>query len=89
MLDKLKNLNKLRKAQSEIEKEMEQINSSAERDGIKVVVNANNRVVSIEVDGEEDAMLKDLLNNALKDARKKAEKQMRGRMSELGLGDLL
>ncbi len=89
MLDKLKNLNKLRKAQSEIEKEMEQINSSAERDGIKVVVNANNKVVTIEVEGEEDTMLRDLLNIALKDARKKAEKQMRGKMSDLGLGDLL
>ncbi|OGC47249.1 hypothetical protein A2886_01205 [candidate division WWE3 bacterium RIFCSPHIGHO2_01_FULL_42_13] len=89
MLDKLKNLNKWRKTQSEIQKQMEQIFASAERDGVKVVVNANNKVISVEVEGDEDKLLKDLLNDALKDAKKKAEKKLRGQASELGLGDLL
>ena len=89
MLDKLKNLNKLRKAQSEIEKQMEQIQSTVEREGIRVTVNANNKIVSIDIEGDEDKLLKDLVNEALKDAKKKAEKKLRNQMSELGLGDLL
>jgi len=89
MLDKLKNLNKWRKAQADIEKQMEQIFASAEKDGIKVVVSANNKIISVEVEGDEDKLLKDLINSALKDAKKKAEKKLRGQASELGLGDLL
>ena len=89
MFDKVKNLNKLRKAQSEIEKQMEQVHAAKEKSGVKVVVNANNKIVSIEVEGEEDKLMKDLLNDALKDAKKKAENKLRGQMADLGLGDLL
>ena len=89
MFDKLKNANKLRKAQSEIEKKMEQIQATTEKSGVRVVVNANNKIISIDVEGDEDKLLKDLINDALKDAKKKAEKQLRGQLAELGLGDLL
>jgi DNA-binding protein YbaB len=89
MFDKVKNLHKLRKAQSEIEKQMDQINAVKEKSGVKVVVNANNKIIVIEVDGNEDKLLKDLINDALKEAKKKAEKKLRGQISELGLGDLI
>lgn len=89
MFEKLKNLNKLRKAQSEIEKQLEQIQSVGEKSGVKVVVNANNKILSIEFDGVEDKLMKDLINDTLKDAKKKGEKKLRSKASELGLGDLI
>lgn len=89
MFDKVKNLNKLRKAQSKIEKEMEQIFATREKAGVRVTVNANNKIIAIEVNDTEDKVLKDLLNGALKEAKKKAEKKLRGQLSELGLGDMI
>lgn len=89
MLDKLVKANKLRKAQSQIEKKMEQIQATSEKAGVRVTVNANNKIISIDVEGQEDKLLKDLINSALKSAKKKSEKQLRGQLSELGLGDLL
>lgn len=89
MFDKVKAVNKWRKAQAEIEKRMEQIQSSVQKGKYLVVVNANNKIIQVEVDGEEDKVLKDAINDALKDAKKKAEKKLRSQAGDLGLGDLL
>lgn len=89
MFDKLKKVNELRKAQSEMEKKMKQIRVTEEKGKYEVTVNANNKVISIKVDGEEQEFIVDLLNSALKSARKKAEKKLRSSMGDLGLGDLL
>lgn len=89
MLDKVKQLNKWRKAQSEIEKQMEQVQAMEEKGDYKVVVNANNKIISIEVDGKEDKLLKNVINDALKSAKKKAEKKLKSQVGDLGLGDLL
>lgn len=85
MFDKLKDLNKLRKAQSEIKKELEQIFVSEEKFGLKVVVRGDKKIQRIEINDEEQKDLKDILNNAFKIVDKKVEKQMRGRMGDLGL----
>lgn len=87
MFDKVKNLNKLRKAQSEIKKQMEQIFVSGEKGRYKVRIRGDKRIESLEVDGEEEKMLKDLLNDTLREAEKKSEKKLRGQMGDLGLGD--
>ncbi len=89
MFDKVKTVNKWRKAQAEIEKQMEQIQATVEKGKYLVVVNANNKIIHIDVDGEEDKVLKDAINGALKDAKKKAEKKLRSQAGDLGLGDLL
>jgi DNA-binding protein YbaB len=88
MFDKLKELNRLKKAQSEIKKQLEQIFVTAERGGNKVVIRGDKRIEKIELDGEENKALRDLLNDASKDVDKKVEKQMRGQLKDLGFPDL-
>ena len=85
MFDKVKELNKLRKVQGEIKKDLEQIFVSNEKSGMRVVVRGDKKIQKIEVDGEDQKELKDLVNNTFKDVDKKVEKQMRGRMGDLGL----
>jgi len=85
MFDKVKELNKLRKVQGEIKKDLEQVFVSNEKSGMKVVARGDKKIQKIEIDGEEQRDLKDLINDTFKDVDKKVEKQMRGRMGDLGL----
>lgn len=85
MFDKIKDLNKLRKTQAEIKKEMEQIFVEAEKQSIKILVRGDKRVEKLEIDGVENKPLRDLINDTMKDVDKKVEKQMRGHMADLGL----
>ncbi|MFH1648129.1 MAG: YbaB/EbfC family nucleoid-associated protein [Patescibacteria group bacterium] len=85
MFDKVKELNKLRKVQGEIKKDLEQVFVSNEKSGMKVVARGDKKIQKIEIDGEEQKDLKDLINDTFKDVDKKVEKQMRGRMGDLGL----
>ena len=83
-----KEIYKLRKKQSEIQKEMEKIFSSEEKGDYKVVVRGDRKVELIEIDGEEQKDLKNLINNAMKDVNKKVEKKLRNQLSDLGLPGL-
>lgn len=85
MFDKLKELNQLRKMQGEIQKELESILVSEEKDGVKITVRGDKKIEKVEIDGEENKLFKDLVNAVMKEVDKKVEKQMRGRMSDLGL----
>ena len=85
MFDNVKELNKLRKVQGEIKKDLEQVFVSNEKSGMKVVARGDKKIQKIEIDGEEQRDLKDLINDTFKDVDKKVEKQMRGRMGDLGL----
>ena len=88
MFDKLKDLNRLKKIQSDIKKQLEQIFVVQESGNIKVVVRGDKRIEKIEIDGEEDKNLKNLINEAMKETDKKVEKQMRGQMQDLGIPGL-
>ena len=88
MFDKIKELNQLRKMQGEIQKELENIFVTHEKDGVKIVIRGDKKVDKVTIDGEENKLFKDLINDAMKEVDKKVEKQMRGRMSELGLPGL-
>jgi DNA-binding protein YbaB len=88
MFDKLKNLNKMRKIQAEMKKELEQIFATNEKHGIKVVMRGDKKIERIEIDEEESKELKEVINDVMKDIDKKVEKQMRGRLDDLGLGGL-
>ncbi|HLB51700.1 hypothetical protein A3F07_00710 [candidate division WWE3 bacterium RIFCSPHIGHO2_12_FULL_38_15] len=88
MLDKLKDLNKLRKAQSEIKKQLEQIYISSEKNDMSVLIRGDKKIERLVVDGEENKELKDFLNVALKEVDKKVEKQMRGQLGDLGIPGL-
>ena len=76
---------KLIKAQKEIKKEMEQIFVQSEKQDIKILVRGDKRVEKLEIDGVDQKVLRDLINDTMKDVDKKVEKQMRGHMADLGI----
>ena len=83
-----KDIYKFKKAQSQMQKQLEQIFATEEKRGIKVVVRGDRRVEVIEIDGEQQKELKDLINAAMKEANKKSEKQLRGQLGDLGIPGL-
>jgi DNA-binding protein YbaB len=85
MFDKLKDLNKLRKTQAEIKKQLEQIFVQSEKGEMLVLIRGDKRIEKIVIEGEEQKELKELLNGAMKDVDKKVEKQMKGQLGDLGL----
>ncbi len=85
MMDKLKDFNKMRKIRAEMTKELEKIFSVVEKGNARVVVRGDKHIEKIEVNGDEDKALKDILNIAMKEVDKKVEKQMRGKLGDLGL----
>lgn len=84
MLDKLRDLNKLRKAQTEIKKQLEQIFVTTEKSGIRVVIRGDKKIEKLEIDGEDNKALRDMLNDSMKEVDKKVEKQTRGQLQDLG-----
>ena len=79
MFDKIKQLNELRKMRSqamELQKELEKIRESEERNGMKVVVSGEQKVEYIQLNGEERKDLVDLINDAMKKVQKEAAKKM-------------
>lgn len=79
MFDKLKQVNELRKMRSqamELQKELEKITHSYEKDGLKVVVTGDQKVAYIERDGVEDKEMREAINSAMKEVQKKAAKKM-------------
>lgn len=83
---KIKDLYKLKKQADEMKREMENIVVEVEEKGVKIVMQGDQKVVSISVNGEEDPRLKDMFNKAVKESQKKVSKKMQGRLSDLGLG---
>jgi len=83
-----KELYRLRKEQSKMQKQMEQIFSAQEKRGYKVVVRGDRKIEAIYIDGQEQKDLKDVINDAMKDVNKKVEKQLRGQLSEMGFPGL-
>ena len=81
-------LYKLNRAQSRMKKQMEAIFATTEKRGIKVTVRGDQRIERIEIDGEENKELKDVINNAMKDVTKKTQKQLRGELGNLGIPGL-
>ena len=83
-----KEIYKLRKEQSKMQKQMEQIFSSEEKHGVKIVVRGDRKIEAIYFEEEEQKDLRDLINSAMKAVNKKVEKQLRGQLSELGFPGL-
>ncbi|MFC1756089.1 YbaB/EbfC family nucleoid-associated protein [Patescibacteria group bacterium] len=83
-----KEIYKLRKKQSQMQKEMEQIFSTIEKGDYRVLVRGDRKVESIEIDGDEQKDLKNIINDAMKDVNKKVEKKLRGQLSDLGIPGL-
>ena len=74
-----------------LQKELKNIHVEAEAEGVTVVVNAEQEIISIEIEDhvERDripALLKDALNRAMKKAQVVATEKMQGVMSQMGMG---
>ena len=77
--DKLKQLgelNKLRKQAKDLQKELEQITETYEKDEVSVKVSGDQKIVYIKENGEDRNDLVDALNKAMKEVQKKAAKKM-------------
>jgi len=59
-----------------LQKQLAGVTESFERDGIKVVVSGDQKIIRIELDGEERKDIVDAINSALKEVQKKAAKKM-------------
>ena len=88
MFDKLKDLNRLRKIQADVKKQLENIFVTNEKSGISIVVRGDKKIEKITIDGEENKLLKDVINDSMKEVDKKVEKQMRGQLGDLGFPGL-
>lgn len=79
MFDKLqqgKDIIKMRQQAKALQKQLEQIEHVEEGKGMKVKVNGTQNVVYLEIDGEEQKDLLELINKAMKNVQKKAAKKM-------------
>jgi len=79
MFDKFKqgkDLIKLRQQAKKLQEELEKIEHTEEDGDFKVKVNGAQNIVYLEIDGEEQAKLMDLINKAMKNVQKKSAKKM-------------
>ena len=79
MFDQFKqagNLLKMRSEAQKLQKELEKIKHSEEKDGIRVVVTGDQKISYIEINGEEQRKLMDIINSAMKEVQKDAAKKM-------------
>ena len=59
-----------------LQKQLSQITETYERDGMRVTVSGDQKIIRIDLDGEERKDLVETSNNALKEVQKKAAKKM-------------
>ncbi|NBO17346.1 MAG: hypothetical protein EBV07_00420 [Proteobacteria bacterium] len=83
MFDKAKQLMQLQKLQSEIKKKLESLTSYEEKGSHSVVVTGDKKIQKIVINGVEDKILRDLINNAMKKMDTKIEKEMKDKEEEL------
>ena len=88
MFDKIKDLNRIRKTQGEIKKELEQIFVTTEKFGMRIVVRGDKKIEKLEIDGGDNKQLRELLDDTFKEVDKKVEKQTRNHLKDLGIPGL-
>lgn len=79
MFDKFKQigeLNKMRQQASALQKELEKITETVEKNGWSVSVTGDQKIRYIKKDGEDMKFLVDLINEAMKKVQKEAAKKM-------------
>lgn len=85
VFNRARELYELKKKADEVKKILEEEVIEVWESGIKVKIRADQKVMSIEIAGEEDERLKKVINKAIKESQKIAAKKMRGRMGDFGL----
>ncbi len=91
-LGKMGDMYKLQKQAREAKKKLQQTHIESEHGGVKVVVDGEMKVVSIEIvdkslmqhEGRLTSAIKDSLNRAIEKAQKIAAEEMKGVMGDLG-----
>lgn len=89
--DQAKDLYKLQKEAKKIKKELSKMHIEAEQDGIKVVINGEQTVISVDISEEArnnpklESILAEAFNKALKKSQEVAAEKMKGIMGNLGL----
>lgn len=79
MFDKIQQAKKLwdlRNQALAMQKALEQETVTVERNGVKVVMTGNQKIVKLEVDGEDKRNISDAINDALKESQKVAAKKL-------------
>jgi DNA-binding protein YbaB len=79
MFDKFKQLgqlNEMRKKANELQKELEKIIETMEKNGYTVSVTGDQKIRYIKKDGEDMTELTDLINEAMKKVQKESAKKM-------------
>lgn len=79
MFDKIKKLNELRKMRGQamqLQKQLDEIIETYEKDGIKVKVTGSQKIDYIELDGEAREDIKSAINEAMKNVQKKSAQKM-------------
>ena len=85
MLDKAKDLYKLKQRADLLKKKMAQVVVEVEVREAKVVMRGDQTVDEVLLDGQPQADLKKALNKAVKKSQKEVAKKMRGDFSDFGL----
>lgn len=86
VLDKLKQLKQMRDQALAIQRELSQEKVEVEEDGVKVVITGDQKIETLEVDGEQDRRILNVINKAIKKSQEIAAKklaQMSGGLSGL------
>ncbi len=79
MFDKVKQLGKLKQLRDQavkLQKALAQEEIDYEDKGVKVVITGDQNIKSLEIDGEQNQKIVDVLNKALKKSQKVAAKKM-------------
>lgn len=69
-------LNKMRQEAKKLQSELEKIEETEEKGGIRVKVTGDQKLTYLEIDGEERSDIVDVINSAMKNVQKKAAKKM-------------
>jgi len=79
MFDKFRQLGELKKMRDQamqIQKALSQERVEVDEDGIKIVMTGDQKVESVEIDGQENDRLRDVLNKAIKRSQEIAARKL-------------
>lgn len=83
MLDKVKQAYQLKKAQSDLQKLVESLSVFEQKGENSVVVTGDKKVTKIVINGVENKVIKDLINDAMKKMDAKLQKEMKAKEDEI------
>jgi len=83
-LNQVKELKKMRDQAMKIQKELDSVEIEVEKDGVTVKVTASQKIVSININGNDEKSVVKAVNEAISQSQKVAAKRMQSMMGEGG-----